>query len=241
MILFEKFPYEKWSFATRNVMETLSPDQYNFLVIEQHIKDYKKGEVIFQQGHPLDGLYLMLNGMVKKSKDAGGGKEQILYIATAGELLGYHSIPTGDPYPDSAIAMEKSKIAFIPLEAFYHMKDSSAAFEQAYNRLSGKELSIIGNYASLGKSGHSEANLARALLVIGYKCNYDNTDKSVMEISISRHNLANLIDIAGDNVSRILGQFKASQLITSTGSKIRLLDIPKLIDLANAPFENIKN
>ncbi|MEJ2880168.1 helix-turn-helix domain-containing protein [Pedobacter sp. GR22-6] len=115
------------------------------------------------------------------------------------------------------------------------MASQSTGFEHAYTEMLGEELVVFGNFASLGKSGHSEASLARTLVVLAYKLSYGQLGEN-LEVSISRKDLSNLIDIAEENISRFLSAFKAEGLISTKGSRITLLKVNKLITLANEPL-----
>ena len=49
---------------------------------------YPKGEVVFQEGEPAFGLYIICKGKVKLAKHSLRGKKQILKLLGPGELLG---------------------------------------------------------------------------------------------------------------------------------------------------------
>jgi len=53
----------------------------------KHIK-YGPGEIIYQEGAPTFGFYLLFEGQVKEVKRSLGGKKQILKLVGPGELLG---------------------------------------------------------------------------------------------------------------------------------------------------------
>lgn len=89
MILHENSSFESWNFSTREVIKALFAEEYDSLIKIQNTHQYTKGQYIFQTGRTVDGVYLIENGTVKKYQEAGADKEQILYIATKGELLGY--------------------------------------------------------------------------------------------------------------------------------------------------------
>ena len=52
-----------------------------------HIQ-FQKGQMVIQEGEKSDTLYIMNKGKVKLSKYTTDGKEQILYIMTAGDFFG---------------------------------------------------------------------------------------------------------------------------------------------------------
>src|SRR3989338_5009082 len=59
---------------------------------------YKKGQVIFYEGNQAFGLYCVFSGRVKLYKTGTDGRLQIVRIAGAGDLLGYRSLFSDEPY-----------------------------------------------------------------------------------------------------------------------------------------------
>jgi hypothetical protein len=80
-------------------------------------KEFSKGENIFMEGSDTTGFYIIMKGRVKVFKLSADGKEQILHIAGAKELLGAVSAFSGDPYPAHADAIEKTEAFFFPRRA----------------------------------------------------------------------------------------------------------------------------
>lgn len=54
---------------------------------------YSKGEIIFREGTYAGGIFFIREGRVKKYKVDKEGREQIIYVANTGELIGYHALP----------------------------------------------------------------------------------------------------------------------------------------------------
>jgi CRP-like cAMP-binding protein len=77
-------------------------------------KKFNRNENIFVEGNEPAGFYIVLKGRVKVFKLSAEGKEQILHIAGANELLGAVSAFAGHPYPANAEAMEKTTAYFFP-------------------------------------------------------------------------------------------------------------------------------
>jgi len=65
----------------------------------------KRGEIIAMEGDPAENLYVVASGVVKIFKTSAEGKEQILYLAHAGESFNDVSVIDGMPNPASAQAM----------------------------------------------------------------------------------------------------------------------------------------
>ena len=74
----------------------------------------KKGEVIFEEGDTINGIYCIKDGVCKMSKLSANGKDHIVKLITKGELLGQRSIISDEPVNLSAVALEDMEVCFIP-------------------------------------------------------------------------------------------------------------------------------
>ena len=68
-------------------------------------QSFKRGEIIALEAEPVDNLYIVASGVVKLFKTSAEGKEQILYLAHAGESFNDVPVIDGLPNPASAQAM----------------------------------------------------------------------------------------------------------------------------------------
>lgn len=67
MILPEPFPYEKWSFGSRNFWER-SQRNYDALITNNTEKEYRRGEIIFLQGNSSEVIYFVKEVLSKNGK-----------------------------------------------------------------------------------------------------------------------------------------------------------------------------
>jgi CRP/FNR family transcriptional regulator len=77
---------------------------------------FAKGEVLFLEGEPCRGLYIVKTGWIRIFKSSPEGREQVLL--TAGEGTTFNDVPVfdGGPNPASASALEPSTVYIIPRE-----------------------------------------------------------------------------------------------------------------------------
>jgi CRP-like cAMP-binding protein len=68
-------------------------------------QSFKRGEIIAMEAEPADNLYIVTSGVVKLFKTSAEGKEQILYLAHAGDSFNDVPVIDGLPNPASAQAM----------------------------------------------------------------------------------------------------------------------------------------
>ena len=77
-------------------------------------RSYVTGEAIFIEGGTCDGLYLVKSGRVRIYKTSAEGREQVLFIARAGDSFNDVPIFDGGPNPATAETMEPSVVCIIP-------------------------------------------------------------------------------------------------------------------------------
>jgi CRP-like cAMP-binding protein len=227
------FPIDRWNFTTQSILNTLSEEEYAELVVNQSDQKYLKGDVIFREGSVPAGIFLIRNGKVKKYKVDNLAKEQIIYVANHGELIGYHAVLSEERYPDSAAAIEDSLISFIPKEDFISILHRSPAFTQRLLKALSHEFTVLANTISVIAQRTAPERLAIALIVLREKYKDEESGEKDIVLNVSRMDLASMAGIAQENVIRLLKEFKADGILESDGRKIRIMDIKRLIKKSN--------
>lgn len=74
---------------------------------------YEAGQMIFVEGEPCAGLFIMESGRVKIFKLSPGGREQILHMFAAGEGFNDVAILDGGPNPANVMALEPTSVLVI--------------------------------------------------------------------------------------------------------------------------------
>ncbi|MBZ4192492.1 Crp/Fnr family transcriptional regulator [Niabella beijingensis] len=227
------FPIEKWDFSSDSILSGLSMEDLEPLMTHRLEQVYKKGEVIFREGGFPQGIFYIMEGMVKKYKVNDSGREQLFYVANTGELIGYHAVLSEDRYPDSAAALENSRIAFIPKEDFLETLQRSPVLNSRLLKTLSREFAVLINGLSLIAQRSVKERLALQLIVLREKYKVDFKPGMPVSINMSREDLANLVGTATENAIRILTEFKEDGILETKGRKIIILDINRLIKIAN--------
>ena len=227
------FPIDKWDFESESVLAGLPEPDLALLMRRKTETGYKKGEVIFREGAYPSGLYYMVSGRVKKYKVDFDGGEQIIYIANAGELLGYHSLLSGENYLDSAAVLEQSIVAFIPRDDFMDVLEQSPILGRRLLKTLSHEFCVLANSLTVCARRPVRERLALQLIVVREKYKGSGLSGTPVEINMSRDDLANLVGTARENVVRILSEFKQEGILETRGRKIIVHDVRRLIALAN--------
>lgn len=228
-----KFPIDEWEFKTESILADLPGEDYQLLMPHMNEQVYRKDEMIFREGAHPSGIYYIKSGKAKKYKTGQENKEQIIYVANTGELIGYHAILAETFYPDSAAALEESVIAFIPREDFLAAMQQSSILNRRLLKTLSHEFTVLANSLSVVAQKSVRERVALQLILMREKYKVNFQPDMPVEINMSRGDLASLVGTARENVVRVLSDFKASGILETKGQKIIVFDVNKLIAIAN--------
>ncbi|MCW3091356.1 MAG: transcriptional regulator, Crp/Fnr family [Ferruginibacter sp.] len=226
------FPIDNWDFKSESILADLPSEDLQLLTAHKSEQMYKKGEIIFREGAYPGGIFYISAGKVKKYKLDNEGREHIIYVANTGEIFGYHAILSEDRYPDSAAALEESRIAFIPREDFLETLHQSEILSRHLLKTLSHEFAVLTNSLSMFAQKSVRERLALQLIVLREKYKVNFKPGMPVEINMSRDDLASLVGTARENVVRVLTEFKEADILETKGRKIIVHDVNKLIQIA---------
>src|SRR6202162_5730371 len=91
----------------------LAPEELQILARCAVPRRYGRGEQVFAEGDPCEGLYVIESGSVRIFKISPGGREQVLALEGAGNSMAELPVFDGGKYPASAVAAEDSCLLLI--------------------------------------------------------------------------------------------------------------------------------
>ena len=95
------------------------------------------------------------------------------------------------------------------------------------------EFAVLANSLSLFAQKSVRERLAVQLIVLREKYKVNFKTGMPVEINMSRDDLASLVGTARENVVRILSEFKEDKILETKGRKIIVLNVTKLIKIAD--------
>lgn len=204
-------------------------DELKKLESERKIRQVKKKQIVYYEGDPVNGIYLVVSGNIKTIKIAADGRELLTGMYGAGEYFGVPALLAGDNYRDTAESIEDAALCFLPKgpieELLRRYPEVAAQFIKmlANNVLAREEQLLQLAYNSVRK------RMSQVLLRL-FKPHSSEQPES---LSISRDTLAGMAGMATETVSRILSDFKDEGLIERKASQIIILDRLKLQNMKN--------
>jgi CRP/FNR family transcriptional regulator len=96
----------------------LSDTEMESLVARALPRHFGQGEVIFAEGDPCEGLYVIESGTVRIFKTSASGREQVLTVEGPGSSIAELPVFDGGAYPASAVAASHAALLFISKKDF---------------------------------------------------------------------------------------------------------------------------
>lgn len=218
-------------FENQEILKNFTKEELTELSHEKRIISYKKGDIIIEEGATPKGIYYMDKGTAKMSKLGFNGKEQILKFAKKGDIVGYRSILSKQPFGASAIAMENTEVCFIPEKFFLRVLEFHPKLAFDVLRRISEDLGDSAQTITFLAQKTVRERLAEVLLLLEKKLGTDKEE--FINISLTREEMANLIGTATESAIRLISEFKADELIEVDGRRIKILDHQKLIKLGH--------
>jgi CRP-like cAMP-binding protein len=226
------FPRDKFNFRNDTVINDLPRAEMKYLESKMVKTKVRKGKSIFNEGSYPSGIFYLVKGRIKKFKSDANGNEQIIYIYSTGDLFGYPSLLCGEPFQDSATAMEDSIVAFIPKDDFLKLLKESSTLSSCLLKNLSHKYGVLENIIVAFSQKNVRERLALSLLILIEKFREKGREK-ITEIVMSREDLSNFVGTAVETLVRLLREFKNDGLIETEGKKIRVLNLKKMVQLAN--------
>ncbi|MFI1745502.1 Crp/Fnr family transcriptional regulator [Thalassobellus sediminis] len=184
---------------------------------------FKKGEIIFEEGEIINGVYCIRNGICKLSKLSENGKDQIVKMVVKGQLLGQRSLITDEPSNLQAMALNDMEVCFIPKSEIISDLKTNSKFSFDVLKDMAHDLKEADNIIVNMAQKTVRQRLAETLVYIhdSFGVNPDKT----LSILLSREDFANIVGTATESAIRVLSQFKKEGLISTIGKQIKIENI----------------
>lgn len=187
---------------------------------------YKKGQTIFYEGNRPYGVYCMNSGKVKLVKHAPDGKNFIVKLAKAGDLLGYRAFFTNELYSSTAEVLEDSVICFIDKDKFFGLIKKHPAFSLKLLAMMGHDIKCAEENSRDMAYKSSQERMVEMILSLSDAYGETNEDGAIkVDIQLSRDELASLIGTTTETTVRLLTWLKEKSLISMKSKYIYINDL----------------
>lgn len=206
----------------------LNKTQYELLSNNSIESEINKGEIIIRSDTMISNIIYLKTGYVKEFVVNSNKKTRIIQILKPHTYLGIHSLFGDKINHYSYAALENLKICYIDINTFKQLVKENGNF--AFQILSevGKE-NLYNYYRFVSNSQKkTDGRFADILLYLADKI-YENTK---FDLQLNRQELANLVGISRENLTRVLTKFKDDGIINVSSSHIEIMKHDLLVTIS---------
>lgn len=202
----------------------LSPAYIERLLSEIKLVSLSRGEVLFNRGERASGFYILATGQIKLGFSSAQGTEKIIDIVTPGKSFGEAIAFLDRPAPVTAQALQASTLILVPRKTLLSIlhEDPGVACSMLAS------LSVRMHH--LVNSIESISLLSGTQRLIGYLLQLNSLTPGVSTVTLTstKANIASLLNISPETLSRIMQKLTEAGLIAVYGKDIDILDMDAL-------------
>jgi CRP-like cAMP-binding protein len=180
-------------------------------------------EMLFWEGEPCAGMFLLIQGSAKIFKTSANGREMMLALETAPTTVAELPLFDGGPYPASVRAVEPVVALFINKTDFQQVCRQFPDLALKVLAVVGRRLRQLVGVVEAMTFGSVTQRLARLLLDTAQTAGSEEFD-----LPLTHQELASRLGTVREVVSRNLARFRAEGLIRVQGHQLKILDRPGL-------------
>jgi len=222
------------SLESVNLFKGLDPAVLGRLEKLITLRDIKKGEIVFMEGDPSDHLFFIIEGEVKIFKEYASGKSAIMGIFGAGSAVAEIAIIDGKPYPATCQAVTDGTVALMKRkDAIDAITTNPNVALRVMRSIGAKLRQLTGDLGSMAVQSVIR-RLSRLLLKLADKLAVPSDDTLVMELFLTRKDLADCIGTSFEVAVRGLRKLQEDGILEIEGKRLVIRDIEGLKDIAGA-------
>jgi len=205
----------------------LDENELSFLVNRIAWRRFRAGEMIFSEGDPCPGLWVIESGKVKVFKSAASGREQVLTFEGPGGSFAELPVFDGGNYPASTTAVVDSALLFVSKEDFRLLCLRFPEVALKVLRVVGRRVREL--VSIIEELSFSTVRRRLASLLLRLVRSGERTARGVeVVLPASQQELAAQIGTVRELVSRGLSRLQAEGIIAINGRTITIRNLKAL-------------
>ena len=225
-------PADTSAVAHCSLFAGLLPADLQDIIAAGRAYEVTQGEFFFHQGEESTMLYVIVAGRVKLSRVTADGQQVIVDYFGPGEGLGIIMALNEQPYPLSAEAIEPCLAVGWRRDAMMQLMADNAQLALNGLRMVGQRFTQMQSRFQELATQRVERRVARALLRLVRQFGRRVDDGVLIDIALSREELAQMTGTNLYNVSRILSKWEHAGWIVSARKQVILKKSHELVALA---------
>jgi len=210
------------------IFSGLTETELGFLAQRAVPRQYAPGEVVFAEGQPCAGLYVVERGHIRIFKTSPGGREQVLTIDGPGSSVAEVPVFDGGNYPASGAVVDSALLLFVSKQDFQALCLAHPQVTLKVLRIVGARLRRLVEIIEELSFTTVRHRLASFLVRLARQEGKRTPAGIEILLPASHQELAAQIGTVRELVSRNLSRFQAEGLLIVEGRNVIVRDLKAL-------------
>ncbi|MBK5222910.1 MAG: Crp/Fnr family transcriptional regulator [Acidimicrobiia bacterium] len=203
--------------------------------IDRHcrVEDFDAGNAVHLAGQPARRLFVVATGSAKLTRSTLDGVEVLLDVLLPGDHFGALPVLGSDAYTDSVWALTPLCVLSLDIDAFDDILDHHPSVARAGLGVMARRLEGSRSQAYALAAATAEQRVAAALVMLAARTGVRRAGGTILlDLPLSRDDLAALTGTASESVSRTLARLKRDGLIDTGRRWVTVRDLAALEQVA---------
>jgi CRP/FNR family transcriptional regulator, cyclic AMP receptor protein len=211
-----------------SIFSGLEQNELAFLAQRAVHRRYSAGEIVFSEGEPCSGLYVVESGHVRIYKSSANGREQVLSVDGPGSSIAELPVFDEGAYPASAAAISDATLLFVSKQNFQALCLAHPQVALKVLRVVGARLRrLVGIIEELSFTTVRH-RLVSFLLRLAQNEGKRSAEGVEITLPVSNAELASQIGTVRELVSRNLSRLQSEGMLRIDGRNVTICNLKAL-------------
>lgn len=195
------------------------------------------GEVLYSQGDPGNGVYCIKSGLIGLRRIDVNGKSVLIRLVTKGSTVGYRTFLTREAHVNSAETLTAGVFCYITRpEVEKLLKANPLLGERFLQHFIDDAIETEDDYVRSLTMG-MKSRFIHIILVFYERFGFQDEDgNAIVEIPIKKGELAELIGVRPESISRLIDQLQTNEIMRFNDRWVQFSNVDKVLQQAGVTF-----
>lgn len=196
---------------------------------------YACGQMLFYEGNPCLGLFCLEQGTVALRRRNSLESTPIIRLVEAGQTFGYREYFSGSRYSVSAQAASECRVCFVEKAVVDRLFANSPHLHRQFLKRMAADLAYTEQALVYAAQLSVRARIAQLLLELRDRHGQvDAAGNLVIDVPLSRQDLAGLVGARAESLSRAIKSLEAAGVAKFEGRRVVVADLDALVDVVES-------
>ena len=214
--------------ARSGIFQGVDPEAAEALAKEMETIEFRKGDIVFNEGEAGDSLYIVLSGKIKLGRRAADGRQNLVSIMGPSDMLGELSLFDPGPRTATATAVTDTRLARLKKSSLRPWLNIRPEIAEQLLRVLARRLRRTNNMLADLIFTDVPGRVAKALLQLARQ--FGSQESGLLRVThdLTQEEIAQLVGASRETVNKALADFAHRGWLRLEGKSVLILEPERL-------------